>query len=251
LTDKEVVDHFVVFLSRKGNPGLTIDVRPDEENRQTSDIDAIAGPFAIEHSSVDTVPDQRRDSAWFLEVVTPLEEEFCGSLPFRLTLTFPYEGIQRGQKWSRITAALRRWIRVESPELSYSAHEVRATHEIPFTFRAMKKSSDHPGLSVVRIAPDTGSFSSRLREQLDRKATKLSRYKNEGKITLLLVESDDIALMDDSIMWDSLKQAYPNGLPEGIDQVWYVDTSIPEEVLFTDMTRAMARQQQCPFNRFQ
>ena len=241
MTDKEVTDLFVDFLAGNGNPGLIISARPDEENRQTTDIDAIAGPYAIEHSSVDTVRDQRRDSAWFLEVLKPLEEEFSGSLPFRLTLTFPYEGIQRGQQWPRITAALLGWIRVESPRLAYGAHEVRATHEIPFGFRAMKRKSDRPGLSVGRFAPDTKTFPSRLREQLDRKATKLSRYKNEGKITLLLVESDDIALMDDSIMWDSLRQAYPNGLPEGVDQVWYADTSIPKEVLFTDMTRAMVR----------
>lgn len=241
MTDKEVIKLFVDFLSCNGNPGLTITAWPDEGNRQTSDIDAIACPFAIEHSSVDTVQDQRRDSAWFLEVVKPLEKEFCCALPFRLTLTFPYEGVQRGQEWSRITRALLTWIRVESPSLAYGAHDVKATQEIPFSFRATKKSSDHPGLSVGRFAPDTRSLPSRLREQLDRKATKLSRYKDSGKITILLVEADDIALMDDSIMWDSLKQAYPSGPPDGIDQVWYADTSIPEEVLFTDMTKAMAR----------
>lgn len=81
----------------------------------------------------------------------------------------------------------------------------------------------------------------RLREQLDRKTGKLSRYKDEGKTTILLVESGDIALMDDSIMWDSLRQAYPSGLPCGVDQIWFADTSIRQEIIFTDMTRAMTR----------
>jgi hypothetical protein len=81
----------------------------------------------------------------------------------------------------------------------------------------------------------------RVREQLDRKAGKLSRYRDEGKITILLVESDDIALMDDSIMWESLRQAYPIGLPSKVDQIWFADTSIREEILFRDMTKAMAR----------
>ena len=78
-------------------------------------------------------------------------------------------------------------------------------------------------------------------EQLDRKIEKLSPYKNQNKTTILLVESDDIALMDDGIMWDGLGSAYPKGLPEGLDQIWFADTSIPEEVLFTDMTQAVNR----------
>lgn len=241
LTDKRVIGLFVNFLVNNGNTGLTISSWPDEENRQTSDIDAIAGSFAIEHSSVDTVQDQRRDSAWFLEVVKPLEEEFFHKLPFRLNLILPYEGIQRGQKWPKITSALLSWIRDESPKLAFGSHEVRSTPGIPFTFHVIKKRSDRPGLILGRFAPDIQGLSSRLRKQLDRKAVKLSRYKSEGKITILLVESNDIALMDDSKMWESLKQAYPNGLPDGVDQVWYADSSIPENILFTEMTRAFIR----------
>jgi hypothetical protein len=62
------------YLGRNANPGLKVNARPDEVNRLSSDIDAIAGPFAIEHSSIDTVLNQRRDSAWFLKVVKVLED---------------------------------------------------------------------------------------------------------------------------------------------------------------------------------
>ena len=107
LTDKEVIIIFVDYLARNGNPGLVVDACPDKENRQSSDIDAIAGPFAIEHSSVDTVAKQRRDSAWFLEVVGGLEDELGHKLSYRLNLTLPYEGVQCGQDWSKIRGAFR------------------------------------------------------------------------------------------------------------------------------------------------
>jgi len=241
LTDKEVIIIFVDYLARNGNPGLVVDAWPDEENRQSSDIDAIAGPFAIEHSSVDTVANQRRDSAWFLEVVGGLEDELGHKLSYRLSLTLPYEGVQCGQDWSNIRGALREWILYESPKLATGSHNIRCALGIPFEFHVTKKKSDRPGLLFGRFAPDIKKLPSRLREQLDRKAGKLSPYRNEGKITILLVESDDIALMDDSIMWDGLRQAYPTGLPGGVDQIWFADTSIREEVIFTDMTKAVAR----------
>lgn len=128
----------------------------------------------------------------------------------------------------------------ESPKLAMGSYTIGDIPEIPFTFHAAKK-SDRTWLLFGRFMPDIKMLPGRLREQLDRKAGKLSRYQDEGKTTILLVESGDIALMDDSIMLDRLRQAYNNGLPHGVDQIWFADTSIREEILFTDMTKAMTR----------
>ena len=241
LSDKEVISLFVKYLANNDHPGLELDTWPDEETRQSAEIDAIAGNFAIEHTSVDTLPNQRRDSAWFIQVVKSLEDEFRCTLPFRLNLTLPYEGIQTGQDWSEITTALRNWILNECRRLSMGCHTIRAVPGIPFEFYATKKSSSRAGLLLGRFAPNDQSFPDRLKDQLDRKIEKLSSYKDQNKTTILLVESNDIALMNEGIMWDGLRSAYPDGLPQRLDQIWFVDTSIPDEVLFTDMTKAVIR----------
>jgi len=243
LCDKKVINIFVDYLAHKGYPGLKVDAWPDKENRQMRNIDAIAGPFAIEHSSVDTVANQRRDSDWFSKVVGGLKEELGPKLSYRLRLTLPYEGVQRGQNWSKIKDALRKWILYESPKLPTGSRWISSASGIPFKFHVTKQKSNRPGLVFYRCAPDTNKIllPDRLRKQLDEKVTKLSPYKNKGKITILLVESYDIALMNRSIMRNALKQAYPTGLPSGIDQIWYADTSIQEKIDFTDMTKAVAR----------
>lgn len=239
LADKEVIGLFVKYLADQGHPGIKVDAWPDEE--RPSEIDAIAGPFAIEHTSVDTIPNQRRNGASFVRVVRPLEDEFRCKLPFRLVLTFPYEGIQTGQDWARITTALRNWILDEAPKLPIGSHTIMNVPEIPFEFYAAKRSSSRTGLLFGRFAPNDQTLPHRLREQLDRKVKKLSPYKGKNKTTILLVESNDIALMNDGIMWDGLRLAYPDGLPQGLDQIWFADTSIPKEILFTDMTQAVVR----------
>ncbi len=94
--DDAMVDAFVAYLQQHGYPDLAVDRRPDQENRKTSDIDAIAGKFAIEHRSVDTIDNQRGDSARFVQVALPLEAEFRNSLAFRLEIFFPYAGIAKG-----------------------------------------------------------------------------------------------------------------------------------------------------------
>jgi len=241
LTDKELIVLFVDYLAQNGWPAIAVNDSPDERNRKTSDIDAIAGPFAIEHSSVDTIPNQRRDSDYFLKVVKELEDEFRSVLPFRLNITFPYEAISIGQQWSKVTDALRLWIINEAPKQENGSHMIRGVPGIPFEFHVRKKDSNHPGLLFGRFAPNDQTFPIRLRKQLDRKIDKLAPYKNAGKITILLVESDDVALMNDGIMWDGLRSAYSDGMPQGLDNIWFADTSIPEEIIFTDMTKALIR----------
>jgi len=241
LTDKELIGRFVEYLSKNGRPGITVTDWPDKRNRQSSDIDAIAGSLAIEHSSVDTIPNQRRDSARFLRVVEALEDEFNSKLPFRLSVTFPYEAIQSGQNWSEITSAVRDWLLNEAPKLEMGSHIVRSAIGIPFEFRVMKKNSNRNGLLFGRMAPKDQSFPSRLKKQLDQKIDKLSLYKAKNKNTVLLVESDDVALMNDGFMWEGLRLAYPNGMPKGLDEIWFADTSIPEEIIFTNMTKAVDR----------
>lgn len=241
LTDKEIIRLFVKYLSEQGNLGIKVDSWPDEEQRRSSEIDVIAGPFAIEHTSIDTIPNQRRDAVYFVQVVKSLEDEFRCKLQFRLVLTFPYEGIQAGQDWSEITIALRNWVLDEAPKFSIGSHVVNNVPEIPFEFYIDKRNSNRTGLLFGRFAPNDKTLPDRLRVQLDRKIEKLSPYKGQNRTTILLVESDDIALMNDGIMWDGLRSAYPDGLPKGLDQIWFADTSIPEEILFIEMTRAVVR----------
>ena len=41
--DKTLIQAFVSHLAKKGHPGLQVDRRPDDKNRQTADIDANVG----------------------------------------------------------------------------------------------------------------------------------------------------------------------------------------------------------------
>ena len=76
LQDYDVIDAFIEYLRKHGYPELTVTSYPDKENRSSPDIDAIAGPFAIEHTSIDTLPNQRRNNDWFKKVLGNLEQEF-------------------------------------------------------------------------------------------------------------------------------------------------------------------------------
>jgi hypothetical protein len=81
--------------------GISVDSRPDESERNDVAIDAIAGPLAIEHTSIDTIDGQRRDDARFMDMVADLESELGPTMTSRLMVVFPYGGIRTGQDWGQ------------------------------------------------------------------------------------------------------------------------------------------------------
>ena len=115
LNDESVVKLFVDHLRQNGYPDLSIDSWPEKLNRNTPDIEVIAGPFAIEHTRIDTVPNQSRDSARFIQELGDLETELKGKINFQLDVIFPYESIQTGQNWSEINDGIKDFILSKVP----------------------------------------------------------------------------------------------------------------------------------------
>lgn len=236
LDDKALIDSFVEHMRQTRYPNLKVDRWPDEENRDSPDIDALAGSFAIEHTSVDTVNNQRRDSSWFLQAVGGLRKELSPNLSYRLNITFPYDGIQRGQNWNEIKESIKSWIINSSSFITDGVHVIRNVTGIPFQFNVRKASSRKAGLFFSRYSPDDNSLPRRIHDQLERKAKKLKPYQNQNYSTILLIESDDDALMNESIMIEAIRESFSSSLPIGVDNLWYADTAISDDILFHDFT---------------
>ena len=241
MENRKLLDEFITFLRKHGYPHLQIDCYPDEKNRTTADIDAIAGSFAIEHTSIDTIPNQRLNSDRFLKVIGNLEQEFA-SLPFYLGITFKESAITTGQDWLVIRETLKSWILEDSSNLTvdkpYTPYEVPG---IPFTIYVTKNTDPSGRLSFYRFDPNDNTLPNRVKDLFNRKAVKLKKYQRDGKTTLLLAENNDIALMYDHKLLNAIQQAYPEGLPEGIDEIWYADTSIGDESRFVNFTPDLLR----------
>ena len=239
LGDKEIVDAFVEYLSRNRQNGLQVDRYPDKDN--PNDIDAIADIFAIEHTSVDSIPKQREHSDWFERAIAGLEKDNI-QLPFRLMVQIPYDGIRKGQNWSSIKNAFKHWVMHESPKLTEGRSEIENVTGVPFGFAATKSlSSKFPGLYFMRYDPGRRITPEEVRGKLESKIQKLIRY-HPIYTTLLLIESNDIAFMNDDIMLELLLEALSGKLPEGIDELWFVHSDIPDNLLFENFTRSFKRQ---------
>ncbi|CAG1065031.1 hypothetical protein BAC1_00607 [uncultured bacterium] len=231
-SDRNVIEAFIVFLRRNGYPSLYIEEWPEDRNRNLREIDAIAGRFAIEHTSIDTIREQRRNSDWFMKAIGSLKEELEKKIFFRLTITIAHDAVSKGQRWKEIHKAIKNYILDTVPSLSDGQHTIDKIADVPFPLQITKASHRPPGIFIYRTVPSDETLPVRIKALFDDKAKKLERYKIENFTTVLLVENNDLALMNDSIMYESIKNAYPAGIPTSVDQLWYADTSLPRNVEF-------------------
>lgn len=221
--DRTCIRDFAKFLQEIGQPVSGVDDWP--EDRAQGEIDAILGPYALQHTSVDALPDKRRIDRPFDSVIAGVQDEFRGRLGFRLSITFDWNCIQKGQNWTEINQALREWISQEAPYLPDGRAEISSIPGIPFTFdvsKGCRLRSD--GVYFARLASHDRSLSIRLHDQLVGRHNKLGvlgKYRSQGKTTLLLLESDDIAFMSDDTMATAFRDAFPIW-PEELDELWFI-----------------------------
>lgn len=236
MKDIDTINALIEHLKKRGYPDLKISERPDLNERQEPAIDAIAYPFAIEHTSIDVLPNQRERSDWFGKVVNDPEQELSKQIPFRLSITIPYEGINKGQPWEEIRIALKNWIINEAPQLEDGMRNISNIPSIPFLLSVSKESDRPSGVFFSRFIPDDNMFHVRIKEQFDRKIEKLKKYENAHK-TLLLIENSSFGRVSVATLQNELRKAYPEGV--SVNQIWFADTSIPNYIEFYKIEHSM------------
>ena len=162
-------------------------------------------------------------------------------MDFHLSVILEYDAIKKGQDWDKLRAALKSWVSSNAFELPYGWHDmilpVSPPLSPPIRLRVRKWKDGPRGVFFPRFAPpEDKTLPERIRKILDRKGEKLAKYQVPGTTTVLLVENGDIALMNEPTMLSAIRDAYPNGLPDWVDKLWFADTSIPENPRFRDFT---------------
>ena len=227
MKDYDVIDAFIGYLREHGHPELRIDRYPDKENRTSSDIDAIAGPFAIEHTSIDTLPNQRRNADWFSKVTEGLEEEVADQLSFHLSITFDYGAVNKNyinitekRGLGEIQQVFKNRIGEVNLSLADGCRVLNGVPDSPFQFDVIEGNELPNDILFAFINPEDSTLPERIKELIDRRAKKLAKDQSNRKTTVLLIEINDPALMNDRIL-GAIRKAYPEELPSGINQIWY------------------------------
>jgi hypothetical protein len=209
---------------------------PDEEERNARACDAYAEaagrvPLAIEHTILPTFDLQKQHDAQFMKVIGDLETELKNSFPFKLSLMIPMFAIQKGQQWAEIKETIKVWLlsNVAGVPTGQSKHSISG---VPFEI-SLRRDNDVPPLFTVGRWLDSAlnipeQLTDRIAVALVDKDSQLSQYKKDGNETLLVMESQDIALVSSATIYKALLVALSKAKPSHISQVWLAEAYEPE-----------------------
>jgi hypothetical protein len=237
LDEKDVIQTFLDHRNEILGTKYRVLTKPDAVNRSAKAVDAVCEsegvrPLAIEHTRLQTFERQIRDNRWFTRSVEPLESALAHRYdPWWLGITFDYA---RDKHWGDATgliATIRDWLdaNIERIPVQKTGREM-FEGEIPGVgmVRISKhKDSRRPGIYVSRTIPPNVEFAREgieiMTDTLGHKYNELAAYRTDGYISVLLIDTRDIALTSHIAQYKAFLRSTKADPMGGLEEIWVAD----------------------------
>lgn len=229
---KELIARLLDIYNKAQAYQYTITRWPDEEERTVRACDALAEfpgapPLAIEHTKIETFTSRKLDDARFQQIFASLETELKNSFPCWVELSVPTFALQPGLDWNAVKSSIKVWIINNHQTLAKGSTKCNVPG-VPFPINVVKDPDMPANFLVSRLVPPGKDDKMELVEKfcsaLIDKNDQLTKYRRSGAETVLLAESDDIALVNLSILYRAFLCAESKVSMPNINQVWMAHT---------------------------
>jgi len=239
--DKEIIRSFLKAYSAFNGTNYSIERCPDEINRATPAIDAVASnelgaSIAVEHTLVEPFLAEREDTDRFLRVFSQLEGNYVlMRAGHNVNIVARIGSIQKGVKWQKVGESVCEHLSLRIPVLQEgSTCELIPGLGFPFevTLRIWPhdpRERDH--VWVSRFLSET-SLEAVVRKSLGKKLPKLISEDAQKRILLFEKEHPAWGWNDIGAALDKLSGEIPQ--LQLIEEVWVAETSYlkSEDVIF-------------------
>lgn len=161
--------------------------------------------FALEHTRIESFPKQIVKGKQFARLLGPLEADLAGRLPGTFFLIADVGAATApAAQHVQIRTAVAAWIMAHASTLDAEEDAgptgncdlTARPADVPFDVTLLREASDGSELFIAQRRPDDLLHlrRDRIREALNRKCPKLLEEQATGRMSILILESDDIAL---------------------------------------------------------
>lgn len=168
-------------------------------------FDTPTAKFAVEHTRIESFSNQIGEGKLFAQLLGPLEAELAGKLPGVFFLIVDVAAARApSAQHAQIRGALSEWILAKGAALDPDEQSgpdgncdiTETPPGVPFEVTLHRDADYDSRLFIMQNVPgDRDSLQrDRIRTALTRKCPKLLQATKEGRVSVLILESDDVAL---------------------------------------------------------
>ncbi len=230
--EDKVIEQFCERLSEIELQTVQVVERPDRDYPGLGGCDAVIERgnrrFALEHTSISSFLNQRKDDARFNKVVVPLEQAIPQAFPDSwVEIAVPVGAVPTGTNWSKMTENLRDGCISAIAQMQFGETGRKFEFEdFPFPVWISRYQTCRSACHVMRFV------SSKLKAQLEndmsravcKKRKQLAPYKKKGMSTLLILDSDDISLVNHYSLAEAFSKAAEGNKSDGLDEVFLAES---------------------------
>jgi len=245
--EEKVLGAALLYIGKLTGETLTTFSRPEARERRRKTVDLLAqgssSKYAIEHTRIESFDGQILDNYQFSDLLGPIPLMVAGFLPAenRFVLSVGTKAVKGVKDPERVRNALITWIHEKAPLLKPGSNRhLPGTYvrefppDVPFEVSLSRWHSRRKGLTIGRLEPGDleEQRQMRIRTALAEKCPKLHRAKSGGRVSVLVLESDDLALANCSLVASAVLEELKtrDDVP---DQIYLVETEAEPWAVWT------------------
>ena len=258
--EKRVCKAVLGVIARRKNIVVEGIDYPDEKEHGEQAVDMLvkcsSGEMVVEHTRIESYPEQIEDWSQVRKLLEPLREGLEGKLPapghYELAVDI---GACKGAKDTKeIQKALVKWIERKAPSLRVGSPEVAPEHcikerpdGVPFEVTLCRWPGNDGKFYLAENAPD--DLQERRRERISKaledKCPKLCKARGDARRSALVLELDDISLGSHISVGQALVEEL-NSRNDVPDEIYLVRSELDEWVVWVlkdgeDLFRGVAK----------
>lgn len=245
--EKLVCDFIIQFHQEKFSTStIKFYSKPDKIDRKQKSVDYLysyenSNLIAVEHTLIESYPDQIQDTHRFVQLLKPLEVELRDKLPkpgkYWLCIDINQANNTHGD-YKKIRDLIKNWVVKSAPTLKVGSLKTAPHHmireqpnDVPFfcTLYRREPINRNGYFYIARQTPDNIDQlrNIRIKKSLDDKTHKLAKAKKENNAeSILILESNDFALSNVHLVRDSLENEIQKMPEEHIpDFIYLIETN--------------------------
>ncbi len=238
--EKKVCKCVIDFMGKRKKINFHSIIFPDEHERNKPSVDVFAeydnGNILMEHTIIESYPEQREDFARIRKLLKPLEtileKELSGNYELGLDV-----GSTKGAKNTKeIQEALVAWIKEIAPQLKEGSPDTAPYHfkeakpdNVPFKVALYRWPGEKGKLRLfLNCPPDLDDKrTKRIKSAFESKCPKLISAKTDDDVTVLLLELNDLSLGNYISVATSVQDVL-NKRSENPDEIYFIRTELDD-----------------------